>query len=489
MQFDRMQLDLQEAIKEKLKVSRDITLLKARERTYENVEYNRLNNMVTYRDLKHQVTKKRQIWPIRKVMQNFEYEVFDLLPCWMASPEAVSAIFPMQNLFDLVIFDEASQCFAEQGIPAMYRGKQIVVTGDSMQLSPFDLYKIRWEEEHEESEVSLEVDSLLELSDKYLMQVQLRGHYRSQSLDLIDFSNQYFYKGKLTLLPDKKILDLKKPAIEYIKIDGIWDKQTNQAEADKVVAIIHVLIKGQPDKSIGIVTFNARQQDLIMDTLEERSIQSGLLIPDNLFVKNIENVQGDERDIIIFSIGYAPDKKGRINHHFGSLNIQKGENRLNVAVTRAREKVIIVSSILPQQLKVDDARNEGPKLLKKYLEYAMQVSSGAFKPQLYQNSKHRTDWYLKNKLMSMSFEQDVNFELIQEMPFADLTIKSGDQYIGLVLTDDDIYHQSISIKDMHIYTPFTLSAKQWKFVGIYSREYWHSKESVKERLLRFSPEA
>jgi hypothetical protein len=211
-------------------------------------------------------------------------------------------------------------------------------------------------------------------------------------------------------------------------------------------------------------------------------------LPEDLFVKNIENVQGDERDIIIFSIGYAPDAKGRMNHHFGSLNIEKGENRLNVAVTRAREKIIVISSIMPQQLKVEDTKNEGPKLLRKYLEYALQVSSGEFKPHLQENSQHRVDWYLKNKLKELTFEQHIHFEMKEEMPFADLTIKSGDKYLGLVLTDDDLYHQSISIKDMHIYTPFTLSAKHWKFIGLYSREYWHNKDVIRERLLRFSPE-
>jgi hypothetical protein len=489
MKFENMQFEMQEAVKEKLKISRYITLLKARERTYENVEFNRLNNMVSYRELAHQVTKKRQVWPIRKLIQNYDRELFDLLPCWMASPEAVSAIFPMEKLFDLVIFDEASQCFVEQGIPAMYRGKQIVVAGDSMQLSPFDLYKVRWEDQEESEEISLEIDSLLDLSSQYLMQVQLRGHYRSNSLDLIDFSNQHFYNGRLTLLPDKHILNEGKPAIEYIKIDGVWANQTNRAEAEKVAELVIKLVGSKPEKEIGIVTFNARQQDLIMDVLEEEAIEKKVLLPQSLFVKNIENVQGDERDIIIFSIGYAPDEKGQINHHFGSLNVQKGENRLNVAITRAREKIIVVSSIFPQQLKVDDTRNEGPKLFRKYLEYAMQVSSGAFKPVISENSNHRADWYLKHKIQQLEFEQEVDFDMTEEMPFADLTIKSGGRYMGLVLTDDDLYHQSISIKDMHVYTPFTLTAKHWKFVGVYSREFWHNKEAIKERLLKFSPEA
>lgn len=487
LKFDRMQLDLQDAVKEKLNLSKDITLLKVRERTYENVEFNRLNNMITYRNLAHQLTKKRQIWPIRKLIQHFEGEVFDLLPCWMVSPEAVSAIFPMEKLFDLVIFDEASQCFSEQGIPAMYRGKQIVVTGDKMQLSPFDLYQVRWEEEYEENtDPSLEVDSLLDLASRYLMQVQLRGHYRSQSLDLIEFSNQQFYKGNLTLLPEKKILDEGKPAIEYIKINGKWSKQINDKEADKVVEIVENIISSHPGKGIGIVSFNAKQQDHIIDKLECRAIEKGFYIPKNLFVKNIENVQGDERDIIIFSIGYAPDENGKMNLHFGSLNVQKGENRLNVAITRAKEKIIIVTSILPQQLAVDGTKNEGPKLLKKYLQYAMEVSKGNFVPVLKENNAHRIDWYLKNKLKTLEIEQRIDFEIKEEMPFADLTVKSGENYLGLILTDDDIYHQSISIKDMHIYTPFTLSAKNWKFIAIFSREYWHDKEAVKERLLRFS---
>jgi len=488
LRFDRMQYDLQEAVKEKLEISKEISLLKVRERTYENVEFNRLNNMITYRDLTHQVTKKRQIWPIRKVVQQFEREVFDLLPCWMASPEAVSAIFPMEQLFDLVIFDEASQCFSEQGIPAMYRGKQVVITGDKMQLSPFDLYKVRWEEEHDENtDPSLEVDSLLDLTSQYLMQVQLRGHYRSQSLDLIEFSNQHFYNGNLTLLPDKKILDDYKPGIEYVKIEGTWSNQVNDAEAEKVVEIVEKLIKSDPGKGIGIVSFNARQQDLILDKLEILTHTKGIELPDNLFIKNIENVQGDERDIIIFSVGYAPDEKGKMNHHFGSLNIQKGENRLNVAITRAKEKIIIVTSILPSQLKVEDTKNEGPKLLKAYLQYAMNVSNGEFVPILKNNSEHSIDWYLKNKIKAFEFEKGIKLEIKEEMPFADLTIKSGDKYLGLILTDDEMYHQGISIKDMHIYTPFTLSAKNWKFIGIHSRDYWHDKNAIKERLLRFSP--
>ena len=134
LKFEQMELEMQENVAEKLSISKDILLLKTREITYEDAQYNRLNNMITYKELYHQVTKKRKIWPIRKVIANFSDELFRLVPCWMSSPESVSALFPMEEFFDLVIFDEASQCFAEKGIPAMYRGKQIVVAGDDNQL-------------------------------------------------------------------------------------------------------------------------------------------------------------------------------------------------------------------------------------------------------------------------------------------------------------------------------------------------------------------
>jgi len=485
LKFEKNQKDIQEAVKEKLKASTEITLLKVREGTYQNLEFNRLNNLVTYRDLTHQVTKKRKIWPIRKLISYFYEEVFHLLPCWMASPESVSAIFPMEQLFDLVIFDEASQCFVERGIPAMYRGKQIVIAGDHQQLSPFDLYQVRWDDEEDEEELALQVDSLLDLGSKYLMNVQLRGHYRSKSMDLIDFSNQYFYKGQLKLLPERDLMNLGKPAIEFIKVEGLWEKNSNVEEAKYIAGLVEKLLKEDDEKAIGIVTFNVKQQECVMDKLEEHAIEKHFTIPDSLFVKNIENVQGDEKDIIIFSVGYAKDRQGRLRHQFGSLNILKGENRLNVAVTRAREKVYVVSSIWPQELNVTNTKNEGPKLLKKYLDYALDVSEGKFTPSAFPVRQHSANWYLKNQLKNLQGDEDIRFEITEELPFADLTLKKGDQYLGVLLTDDDLYFQSVSIKDAHIYTPFALSSKNWKFRGVYSREYWHDSALIKDRILRF----
>ncbi len=482
MKLRQLEAELQELVREKLSISGDILLMKTRERTYEQVEYNRLNNMVTYRELHHQTSKKRRIWPIRKLINHYEEELFELLPCWMASPESVSALFPMKEMFDLVIFDEASQCFAEHGIPAMFRGKQVLIAGDEKQLRPNDLYRIRWEEEEEYP--ALEVDSLLKLANHYLMQVQLLGHYRSRSLDLIDFSNRHFYEGRLRLLPDFNVVNAGQPAISFNNVHGTWENNTNLEEAKAVASLVYDLMVKQPEKSIGVVTFNALQQSLVLDEIESYIGQKKRNIPDHLFVKNIENVQGDERDIIIFSTAYGPDPKGKLIMQFGSLNAPGGENRLNVAITRAIWKIYIISSLNPEQLKVENAVNQGPKLLKSYLQYALDVSEGRFKPTSPQNRNH-AEWYLKSKLATWAEELKAGWELIEEMPFADLTIKAADRYAGLVITDDDHYYTRVSIKDAHVYTPARLNMQNWKVRTIYSREYWNNEEEVKESLHRF----
>ncbi len=484
LKFEQMEHEIQESVSNKLSVSRDILLLKTRERTYEDAEYNRLNNMITYKDLNHQVTKKRKIWPIRKLLGNFSDELFKLVPCWMSSPESVSALFPMEEFFDLVIFDEASQCFAEKGIPAMYRGKQVVVAGDDKQLRPNDLYKIRWEEDDDELP-ELAIDSLLDLSGKHLLQLQLQGHYRSKSLPLIDFSNQHFYDGNLKLLPDYKDINFPEPPIEYIKVNGIWQNNVNEVESQRVVKLVRDQLLSNPFKEIGIVTFNAKQQHHILDALEANAAEDGWELPESLFVKNIENVQGDEKDIIIFSTGYGPDEKGKTIMNFGSLNAEGGENRLNVAITRAKEKIFIVSSLGPEQLKVEESKNEGPKLLKKYLQFAKTVSESKYKRQQEINENHHIDWFLKAKIVALSTDLESAMDLKNELPFSDISVKDGDDYKGLILTDDDIYHESISVKESHVYKPFTLNRKHWKYTAFTSRQFWQDKEGTKERLMRF----
>jgi len=468
LKISQLEGDLQDSVQKKQTLSQEIILLKLRELTYQNLEKNRLQNTITYRDLKHQVGKKRKLWSVRKLITEYSDEMFKLIPCWLASPETVSAIFPFEPNFDLVIFDEASQCFTEQGIPSLYRGKQVVIAGDSKQLQPNDLYRIRFENDVDDNP-ELEVDSLLDLACQYLPQTQLRGHYRSKSLDLIDFSNQYFYKNTLSLLPDFQEINLQQPAIQYLKVDGVWENSTNQIEVEKVIDLVRNINQTSPEKSIGIVTFNFKQQGLIQDLLEVFCANTDLGISTSdepIFVKNIENVQGDERDIIIFSIGYAPDAKGKMAMQFGSLNGQGGGNRLNVAITRAREKIYVVSSILPNQLKVEEAQNEGPRLLKSYLEYALKVSEGDYKPKAHRSENYRADWLLKEQLLKG------NLQYVKELPFADITVKNIENYESLILTDDDLYYEHLSPKETFAYIPAGLRAKGWKFERVFSRNFW-----------------
>lgn len=482
LKFPQLEKELQDNVRGKLKISQEILALRIKEQTYADAEYNRLKNMITYRELSHQVTKQRRVWPLRKLISEFSEEIYHLIPCWLASPETVSAVFPMDEAFDLVIFDEASQCFTERGIPAMYRGKQLVVAGDSKQLRPNDLYQIRVEEDIDD--VALEVDSLLELANQYLMDVQLQGHYRSSKPELIEFSNTNFYDGTLRLLPDRDMVNNSDAAIQYLKVEGTWENQQNIVEAEKVIELVAQLTKDSPDKSIGIVTFNARQQDLIMDLLDDYEIENNFRRPKSLIVKNIENIQGDEKDIIIFSTAYAPDKNGKIVMQFGSLSIVGGENRLNVAITRAKEKIYIVTSIAPQELKVDSLKNDGPKLLRAYMEYASEVSAGHYTPVKLPAKRSSTEWYLKNRIEDW-LVNEIHCKADSELSFADITISDNENYLGVIATDDDLYFQSPSIKDIHVYTPFTLSAKHWKSKGVFSRNYWQNEEATKEEIRVF----
>lgn len=482
--MEELEAALQKNVAEKQALSCEILTLRARERTYESIEYNRLNNRVTYRDLQHQTTKKKKIWPVRKVISEFSTELFNLVPCWMASPEAVSAIFPMEQLFDLVIFDEASQCFAERGIPAMYRGKQVVIAGDTKQLKPFELYQVRWAEE-ETGQPELEISSLLELSGRYLPSVQLQGHYRSKSLALIEFSNQHFYNKRLKLLPDSKTVRSGELPIRFFNVHGTWENQTNVVEAVSVAEHALHLIQKFPEKEIGIITFNVPQQMMIIDLLEEKAGRDNLALPESLFVKNIENVQGDEKDIIIFSIGYAPDENGKINLHFGSLNVAGGENRLNVAVTRARERVIVFSSINPEDLKLQGIKNDGPKLLKKYLEYARAISGGDEVINPGEQPQHTSGWYLNQHLVEHGKAHYPNISFsVNTLPFTDVVL-TEDEHAAVLLTDDEVYKESLTVKEAHAYTPALLEQKHWRYHRVFSRNWWINLPETAESLVKF----
>jgi hypothetical protein len=220
---------------------------------------------------------------------------------------------------------------------------------------------------------------------------------------------------------------------------------------------------------------------LILDLLED-ALQA---IPPTVFVKNIENVQGDERDVIIFSVGYAPDKKGTLRAQFGSLNTTGGENRLNVAVSRAREKIIVVTSFWPDQLQVEDTLNAGPKLLKLYLQFVRNVSQGQFEP-FSQTSAENSTQSLKEEIKKWSAQKWPEYEVKEnKLPFYDLTAQKDNQMVGALLTDDNFYYQSLSAKADHALTPQLLELKRWPFLRLYSRNYWQDPDKFFNEIGKF----
>ena len=458
----KMQHELEElktAILEKRKISRDIALLRLREQIADDLEFNRLGNRVTYRELLHQVGKKRQRWPIRKLIEEMGDEVFRLLPCWLASPETVSALFPLGQDFDLVVFDEASQCQVERGLPAMLRGRQVVIAGDSKQLRPSDFYQVRWETEEEGLEY--EAESLLELAGNFFEKHQLKGHYRSADPGLIHFSNTRFYDGQLETLPDYAISLAGKPAFTWKKVEGIWSDQMNKTEADEVVLKVETLHALSPSDSIGIVTGNYFQMELIREKLWKAGFQ-GTAIK----VRNIENVQGDEFDQVILSLGYAPNREGKLVTNFGLLGKSGAENRLNVAVTRARKFMHVISSIEPADFRPNQLKNPGLLLLREFLAFVQNqsvnpsVSIAEAKIQGYE-----TAWSLKSRLLKDEglFSGDIPSIVM------DLLYKEPNGGQRAVLTDDQRFFNAPTAKAAMAYHPMLLEQKGWKWKWKWSR--------------------
>lgn len=383
-----------------LALAREAVRLRVQGAIIEKQEFNRLGNAITYREIAHQVSKRRKIWPLRKLVERtWDDGLAALMPCVLASPETVAAVFPLRvGLFDLVVFDEASQLAVERAIPVLVRARQAAVAGDAKQLPPLDLFSAGVELEIDddlppEAEAFAEAESLLDLAVQCFTPTWLTGHYRSQQPELIAFSNRHFYEGRLQALPGPVAPAAYQPPVQLRRVQGLWEGNRNRAEAQAAVAEVRRLLALEPAPSIGIVTFNRNQQDLILDELEAeharlRSVEPGLAARlhqaltegtddrrEPLWVKNIENVQGNERDVVVFSIGYAPDRSGQQRANFGLLNLPGGENRLNVAVTRSRWQEVVLCSFDPHTLHVAHTAHAGPKLLKQYLLEAAQPTT------------------------------------------------------------------------------------------------------------------
>lgn len=451
--------ELKNLILEKRKISRFLALLKLREQVTNQLEFNRLGNRLTYRDLQHQVSKKRQRWAIRKLVEELGEELFRLIPCWLASPETVSSLFPQAPYFDLVIFDEASQCQVERGLPAMLRGKQVVIAGDSKQLRPSDLYQVKWESEEEGLEY--EAESVLELASHYFEKHQLNGHYRSSDPALIYFSNAHFYDNRLEVLPDYATSKAKISAFTWLKVDGIWENQQNKIEAEAVVELVQKILLESKNSELGIVTGNFFQMELIREALWAAGIGN-----EKVKVRNIENVQGDEFDEVILSLGYAPNRERKLVTNFGLLSKSGGQNRLNVAITRARKKMHVISSIEPDEFRAGQIQNPGLKLLRDFLGFVRAQSSA---PQLQvfelEVAGYELDWSLKNQLLKSETSYSV------EIPSSVMDLIQGIEEQKAILTDDQRFFDSLSSKSALALHPILLEQKGWGYEFRWSREW------------------
>lgn len=467
----------------------------------------------TLEALYHQVTKQQQHTTIRQSIHEYQESYFTLFPCWLASPETIADVFPfVAELFDVIIFDEASQLATEQTLPVFYRGKQVVVVGDDQQLKPPQMFTLKFDDDflEDETDVSYKVESILDLAKLRYPGVKLNYHYRSQASELIAFSNAAFYGNELMVTTD--VIERGKVAktpIRRYKVDGVWREQTNVAEAYQIVALVaEVVQQKQRNETVGVITFNSKQKDLILDLLEQYAQEDAVFAKCyfqeqerfidgedvSFFVKNIENVQGDERDIILFSTAYAPNAQGKMSMNFGTLSQEGGENRLNVAISRARKQILLVTSIEPEQLDVEQTKFAGAKLLKAYLTYVRAVSTGNLleKEQILRQLPAKRQAEVESHSCEFAAQLALNLELRgyevrrnlgTEMYQFDLAIydKERGQYV-LGIECDSPRNSPKTAKHRDVVKQQILTQFGWSVMRVWSREWWFDKEKVLQKI-------
>ena len=340
--------------------------------------------------IKRECEKKTRQKAVRQMLAESKILIPALKPCFLMSPLSVAQYLPVDAApFDLIVFDEASQIPVWDAIGVIARGRQLIVVGDPKQMPPTNFFR-KGDAEAEDDEPEETIADQESILDECLVagvfSTYLNWHYRSRHEALIAFSNEHYYANKLCTFPSA--LSSPRLGMKFMFVPGgVFTKvgkgpRVNEVEAKALVDYIcdEVRKPGYRRRSLGVVTFSMPQQKLIRTMLEERrgaDPDLERLLPEDgegaYFVKNLENVQGDESDVILFSVGYAPDENGRFTMNFGPLNLAGGERRLNVAVTRAREQVVVFSSIRGSQIDAGEngrTKAVGASHLKAFLEYA-----------------------------------------------------------------------------------------------------------------------
>jgi hypothetical protein len=449
--------------------------------------------------LMREAAKKRCLMPIRTLLQKIPNLLVKLKPCMLMSPISVSQFLSSETAkFDLVLFDEASQIVPEDAIGSIYRGKTLVVAGDNKQLPPTSFFQkslmdnIEWDQVNDED---FEVfDSILDECLGIGLPVKtLRWHYRSKHEDLIAFSNHQFYDDTLITFPAAKAQhDSLGVKMVYVP-NGLYDRggnRDNQVEAEKIASIVFEHFTNYPKKTLGVVTFSIAQMNAIEEAidrhLKEQPEFDKFFKEDRLegfFVKNLENVQGDERDVIFFSVCYGYDQNGEMAMNFGPLNKVGGERRLNVAVTRAREKVVIVTSIKSTDI-APDAKAQGVQTLRNYLEYAEKG------PVILDMPYQKAGTYESSLDEDIASEiQKLGYEVVPQVGCSGYKINIGvidpvnsGCYLMGVECDGTTYRSSSSARDRNRLREQVLKGLGWRIHRVWSPSWVARRDSEVKRL-------
>lgn len=453
--------------------------------------------------LRHEYFKQRRQMPIRKLFNSIPELVLRLKPCLMMSPLSVSLFLENPGyVFDVVIFDEASQVKPENAIGSIIRGKQVIVAGDTHQLPPTNFFQASLTDDDlydddSEEDIALE-ESILDACARVLPERYLKWHYRSRDEHLIAFSNAKIYDSRLTTFPSSidKEADL---GVEYVFVpNGVYErggKKNNPKEAEKVADLIFEHFRNHPDRTLGVIANSDSQARTIEDIVNRRRAQHPRFEKffseerdEPFFVKSLESVQGDERDTIIFSIGYGKDANGRMVQNFGPINRDGGERRLNVAVTRAKYNFKLVSSIGADAIEVTEATKAGPKMLKAYIDYA-QRGIVSLTGELEEGAGLQFDSPFEESVYNFLTENGYN--VATQVGCAgyriDLGIKDPEnpgRYVLAVECDGATYHSSHYARERDRLRQQVLENMGWHFHRIWSTDWIQSTAAAKDSLLQ-----
>lgn len=447
--------------------------------------------------LQREILKQRSHMALRQLFSKIPNLLTRLKPCLLMSPISVAQYLdPAHSTFDLVIFDEASQVPTCDAVGAIARGKEAVIVGDPKQLPPTSFFMTMNTDDDDDGMAIKDLESILDDCLAIRMpEEHLRWHYRSQHESLISFSNYQYYNNSLHTFPSPDDLT---PAVKLIYLDGVYDRgksKQNRAEADTIVAeVVQRLLDPKLSKrSIGVVTFSQAQQRLIEDLLDEQVRHNpeiecffNSLVEEPVFVKNLENVQGDERDVILFSIGYGPDAQGRISYNFGPLNREGGWRRLNVAVSRARQEMMIFSTLRPDQLDLSRTNAKGVADLKAFLEYTERGKQALY-AQLTATVDAEHDTLFEEQVSLALKERGHNVQAQvgcsgYKIDLAIVEPERPGRYLLGIECDGATYHRSKTARDRDKLREMVLRRLGWKIHRIWSTDWWENPQREIDRV-------